>query len=104
MSPSQQRCGPGFARGRARRVQHGAINGIIDVACTCGVNQQCLGDLRVFGRRALGCDEKRDFDCEGERVDCMATTRRVDEDSVGGEACDKGEKAAQGGRHVVDDA
>ena len=69
----------------------------------CGISQQCLGDPRVVGRRALWRGERRDLTVKGERLDCMAT--RVDENGFGGEARNKGEKAAHHeGRHVVEDA
>ena len=41
-----------------------------------------MGEPRVFSRRALRCDERRDF---RERINRMVT--RVDEDGFGGEAC-----------------
>ena len=67
-----------------RRVLHGTtgISGYFGEACTRGIGRQCLGEPRVFSRRALRCDERRDF---RERINRMVT--RVDEDGFGGEAC-----------------
>ena len=40
-------------------------DGHFDVARACGVDRRCLGDLRVFGRRALKCNERRDLAVRG---------------------------------------
>jgi len=58
--------------------------GLFEVARSCSAGQRCLGNPRVFSRRALGRDERRDLAVR-ERVDRMAI--RVDEDGFGGEAC-----------------
>jgi len=58
-------------------------DGIFEVARTYGDSRRCLGDLRVFGRRALGHDERRDLDVRGKG---SIVASRVDENGLGGEA------------------
>jgi hypothetical protein len=48
-----------IARGRVRRVLRGTTGFNCRGSGNCGVDQRCLGDLRVFGRRALGRGERR---------------------------------------------
>jgi len=58
-------------------------DGVFEVARTYGDSRRCLSDLRVFGRRALGRDERRDLDVRGKG---SIVASRVDENGLGGEA------------------